>query len=1147
VSATGAPGAIDIDMEIRLLGPAEALHEGSSLALGAPRQRALLALLALNAGRAVSASSIIDGLWGEAVPDSAPKMVQIGVSQLRKVLPAGVLVTRAPGYQLDLERDRIDAFRAEDLLRAGRDALAEGDAGAASEALDEALALWRGPALAEFAEPFAAPEARRLEELQLSLLEERIEAGLAMGRHAELIGDIEALIARQPLRERPRGQLMLALYRCDRQAEALAAYQEARRVLSHELGIEPSPGLRELERRILQQDHGLAMPRPSRRPPASRVSAAPASPVVGREEELATLGGHLAAAAEGEVRTVVVAGEAGAGKTTLVEAFLAGAGALEDALVGRGQCVEHHGGSEAYMPALEALGGMCGAPGGEWLVPLLVERAPTWVAQMPWLLTPDELSRVQSRMLGATQERMLREIVEALLTAAADRLVVLVLEDLHWSDPSTVTLLSALARRREDARLLLVATLRSADAATRSHPVHATVADLVPRGLCARLEVRALDEPAVRDYLRARVPGAALPDGLGRTLRERTNGNPLFLEKAIDAWIDDGKVVPDDDGWRLVAESDELARDVPSSVRQLIRRRLLTVDPEDREILEAASVAAPEFSAALVAATCERPVDDVEARCDALAREGIMLEGRGAESWPDGTIAGRFGFTHDLCHEVLYEDLPAGRRARLHVAAGMTLEEAYAGRAGDIGPALAAHFVRGGDARRALPHLAAAARQASERLAPLEAIELCDTGLLLLDQLPEGDERSGWELALLGLAGPAHIATQGWSSPEAERAFARCRELAAELGRPEEASWSNYQLATLFEVRGDYPDSEAIMEEMLAGPAPLDGGPAAVDSHELLACSLLHQGVFDRALDTAERGAEASDDAPGNRVIAVYGDDPGIACHSWAALAKWHLGHPDAAARRAARSLALARDRRHQHGVAKTLVYAAAVAQSRRDVEETISLAGEGIAAGQARGFRYWTAMGMVLRGWARAAGGAPGEGVAEIRSGIDLARSTGARMDDAYFLGLLADGLIAAGEPAAALDVLREAMDAVPRGGRFFYDAELHRLRAEALRALGDDEDAEAALRRALAVARDQGGRSLELRAALSLGRLLRDTGRPKEAQAVVAAAFGGFEEGFDTPDLAEAAAFLAGGPGPEAPAVPGRPPRSASPRRAG
>ena len=537
-----------------------------------------------------------------------------------------------------------------------------------------------------------------------------------------------------------------------------------------------------------------------------------------------------------------------------------------------------------------------------------------------------------------------------------------------------------------------------------------------------------------------------------------------------------------------------------------------------------------------MAAACDRAAEEVEGRCDELARGGILLAPRGAESWPDGTIAGRFGFTHDLCHEVLYEDLPPGRRARLHVAAGARLEAAYGERAQEIAPALAAHFVRGGDAGRALRHVCSAAGQALERLAPREAIELLDTGLGLLEALPEGRERMEHELVLLNMQGPALIATQGWASPTAEGAFVRAGELARSLERPDEASWSKYKLATLYEVQGDYERSDSLLEEVLAEPVPLEGAPGLVDSHELLACSLFHQGAFDRALESAERGLEAYDDKSSNAFIAAYGDNPGIACHSWAALSLWHLGRPDAAKARTAVSVGLSEDVRRRHGLATALVLSATVTQCRREADETRELAEAGIDAGARKGFIYWVAMGTVLRGWAMAAQGAADEGIPELRRGIELARMTGARMDDAYFLGLLADALIGAGQHGEALQVLREALAAVPRGGRFFYDAELHRLQSEGLRGLGRTEEAEAAVRRALGSAREQGGRSLELRAAVSLGRLLRDTGRPREAQALVAAAYGGFEEGFDTPDLREAASFLADdapAPPPEGPAA--------------
>jgi DNA-binding SARP family transcriptional activator len=331
-------------VDFRLLGPLEVSDGETILPLAGGRQRALLADLLLHANRTVSVQRLIDDLWGATVPDTAVKAVQIYVSRLRKVLPPERLLTRPPGYLIEVGEGELDLDRFEQLLAGGRQALAERRAEDASRLLRKALALWRGPALTEFSEPFAQPEAARLEEVRFSALEERIEADLALGRHADLVGELEALVTRSPLRERLRGQQMLALYRCGRQADALAAHQEGRRLLDQELGIQPAPALRELERRILQQDPALrllssqpkerkeeAWARPSLMADQAGAaeSARLSSPAafVGRGDELGRLLHFFSEALAGHRQVVFVAGQAGIGKTTLVETFLADADA----------------------------------------------------------------------------------------------------------------------------------------------------------------------------------------------------------------------------------------------------------------------------------------------------------------------------------------------------------------------------------------------------------------------------------------------------------------------------------------------------------------------------------------------------------------------------------------------------------------------------------------------------------------------------------------------------------------------------------------------------------------------------------------------------------------------------------------------------
>ena len=301
-----------VNPQFRLLGPLAVTVEGEPLALGGQKRRALLAALLLEANRIVSRDRLIDALWGEEPPDTARNTIQVYVSQLRKLLPEGTLETAPPGYRLAVDPEAIDLFRFIQLTQQARAALTVGNASDAAETLREALALWRGPALADLAwEPLAQGEVVRLEELRLAALEDRIDADLALGRHGQLIGELESLVAGHPLRERLRAQLMLSLYRSGRQADALAVYQRARKALVDELGIEPGEALRKLERAILAQD-------PSLEPPVTGMSPrrlpTPATPLLGRERELAALADVVR---DDTTRLVTLTGTGGIGKTRL--------------------------------------------------------------------------------------------------------------------------------------------------------------------------------------------------------------------------------------------------------------------------------------------------------------------------------------------------------------------------------------------------------------------------------------------------------------------------------------------------------------------------------------------------------------------------------------------------------------------------------------------------------------------------------------------------------------------------------------------------------------------------------------------------------------------------------------------------------------
>ena len=305
--------------EFRVLGPVEAVVDGRSVELPAAKPRALLAVLLLSRNRVVSVGTLVEDLWGEEPPETATKALQVYVSQLRKAIGADRVLTKPPGYSLRVEEGELDLDVFERLVREGRERLAAGDAEAASERLAEALDLWRGPALAEFrGEPFARDAGARLEESQLAVLEDRIEADLALGRHDRLSPELEGLVARHPFRERIRGQLMLSLYRSGRQADALDLYRRTRESLVDELGIEPGPELQELERAILRHDPGLK--RGARRPAPDE---GPAPAPRRRSLLVLVLAPVLAAAAAGAVAFALIGGGSSGSRDAELRTFVA--------------------------------------------------------------------------------------------------------------------------------------------------------------------------------------------------------------------------------------------------------------------------------------------------------------------------------------------------------------------------------------------------------------------------------------------------------------------------------------------------------------------------------------------------------------------------------------------------------------------------------------------------------------------------------------------------------------------------------------------------------------------------------------------------------------------------------------------------------
>jgi DNA-binding SARP family transcriptional activator len=1086
-------------MEFRVLGALEVVQPMRSGPPPGAKERAVLARLLVDPGRPVAADALLDAGWPDSPREQAARSLGVRIANLRSFLepdrvpgaPATVLLRVGPGYRLAIDPDQVDSQRARRLVseaaeRSPADALA---------LLDEALALWRGAPFADFTyADFAQGEIAALDELRRQAVERRAATLVELGREEDAVPGLRQLLGGDPLREGAVRTLMTALYRAGRQVEALDAYRALRGELV-ELGLQPSAETRELEGQVLNQDEAL-------RPRAVAAVAVAAPPVggppaalLGRERELARLHEAYAAATGGERQMVAFSGEPGVGKSAVVDAFRESIAGSES-LIAAGQSIEHRGVGEAFMPVLEALASMAAGPAAEMVVATLAGCAPTWLAELPWLLDAEGFEALESRTRGATRQRMLREIAEALDALARQRPLVLILEDLHWADDSTLDLVDALARRSAAARLLLIVTFRT-ERTSGALEAQRLVHELSVRAACEHVALARLGAADVVRYLAGRVREPVASE-LGPVLAARSGGNPLFMRHLVDHWVDRGAVDAD--------------RGLPETLRAYVESQLDWLADDDAELLGAASVAGGRFSVDVLAGALDREPETIAARCATLARTTRLIERRA-----DG-----YAFAHGLDREVLYELVPEERRAALHRRIGALLEARYGARAPELAAELAHHFVEGRDPARAVRFLALAAGRSLSRSAYAEGTRQLRAALAAAGRLEAGFERTRWEVELLSQLAHALVATEGWGSAGAEAALTDARGRAELLTDREPLAAVLYALATMYEVRGDLERSSALSIEYLREGS--DADERRIEAQELLACNLFHQGAFAGALERGDHGVALAGSEGSNQslFVALPGEDMGVTCQMWAGLSLWYLGRPDAALARAREAEQLASAPARDYSRATASAQLALVHQFRLEPDAALASAEVTIALADERGYVYRSAMGRVLRGWALTQLGSPEAGVEEAARGLAMSRMTGARLDDPYYLGLLADGYLRAGELEAARAALDEGLERSARDGAPFYEPELRRLLALVLLQRGELAEAEATLRAAIACARSQSSRSLELRAATTLAELLRDSGRAGEARATVAALYSAFDEGHDTPDLRAAATLL-------------------------
>jgi DNA-binding SARP family transcriptional activator len=658
-------------LTISVLGPVHARRDERALVLGGRRQRSVLARLAIAAGHVVPTDRVIDDLWAGDPPASAANTLQSYVSNLRKALggSAPVIERVGDGYRINTEAAELTTVRFEQLVDQALGS--DGPPQQRVAQLDEALARWDGPALGDLAdEAWAKGEALRLDELRLAATEARYRLLLDLGRHAAIVGELAAAAAAHPLRERLAEQLVLALYRCGRQPEALQAYAATREHLAEELGLDPGPDLVRLAEAVARRDPSLdlsSVPAPAPRaeatatpdaglglgPPAVPVPVTPGpldlppavterrarSAFVGRAEQLDELERAWQAVRAGSRRMVTISGEPGMGKTRLAQVFCQ---RVHDAgtHVLWGRCTAEN--LVAYQPAAEALRTALRAVNPD-ILRAIVDPRPA----LRLLLPSDDLADPAEAASDASRYDLYEALVEVLGDVATSAPIVYVVDDVQWADRSTLSLIEHLLRQDQTGRLLVVATVRR-PAGRSTADLDRLLADLRRDDRLDQVEVDGMSTDDVADLLRDR--GIADAAELAASLRDRTGGNPFFLESLADL----GR-----------GAQDLSARDLPVSVRDLIDQRVEALPHETIRVLTAAAIIGMRVDLDLLGAVAGLDADALLDVVDAAVEAGLLAE--------DEDV-GRVTFPHALVRHGLVARTTRNREAQLHLEVADALE-----------------------------------------------------------------------------------------------------------------------------------------------------------------------------------------------------------------------------------------------------------------------------------------------------------------------------------------------------------------------------------------------------------------------------------------------------------------------------------------
>jgi len=836
---------------------------------------------------------------------------------------------------------------------------------------------------------------------------------------------------------------------------------------------------------------------------------------IGRDRELAVLRRALNRVTRGWRQIVFITGEAGLGKTTLLEHFVEGIRATSRTRVAWGQCVELTRGTEPYLPFLDLLARLYADDPSGTILPVLERYAPSWLTQMPALVDASQADSIARRAKTANRDRLLREMADALEAITVEEPLVVAIEDLHWSDLASGDVLAYLAQRSTPARLLIVGTYRPADLASGDGSLQSIKQGLVANRGAIEIPLEPLTRNDVDAYLARRLTGSPIDKTFVRSLHARTKGNPLFLTATVDYLLDRGILAVRRGRWEMAEPLDGI---VPEGLRQLAVRQLDPLDVLERRVLDAACVTGLEFTVASVAAANGVGPADVEDVCTRLSSRSEIISASGVAAWPDGTISGRYEFRHVLYREVLEEALPMARRQVYHRAIGERLEAAWGEQSAEICAELAIHFEAAGDIERAIRYHVAAGRRARSGFAVREAIDHIRAALAYLRDRPVTPERLATELTCYMDLGSSLTATRGAASTEVLEAFTQAFNLATKVNVAAPRFGAQTAIFSCLVLRADLQRARNAAEDLVATAVQSQNGWYMSIAHVSLGYALFHLAEF-----AAAKRHFAESHALWRPEFPSAGFDPNTLARCMLGLTALILGEPDLAAEWVRASIERSESFNTPFNLSYAYQLAAQYYATAGQRELALEYATKGLAVASESGYVTHEPVAAIVSGWAR-------RDVDAIRQGIARYEAAEQFAGTSLFRALLIETMLDVGDVTCVPAELTTALAFVGQSGERRHLSELHRLQGEYLRrrAVGTNmpspnDAARACFDTALAVAREQGARLWELRAAISLADLLVSQGEGSLTRDLIEDCMRPFKDTDELPDLRRAQQLLA------------------------